>query len=79
MNSLISSLKAIAILNLLALLIACTACDTRPQVLYKKEFKDPEQRHKLSRSLLSGIRYYYQGSAPEQYILHEAKSFDPNY
>lgn len=52
------------------------ACQQQPK-LYKKDFSTAEKA-KLATQFFHGCGNYYQGSAPEQFILEEGITLDPN-
>lgn len=62
-----------------SLILACSflALSCQKEEWYKKEFTDTE-KVKLSKQLLAGSGYYYQGTVPEQFILDESLLHNPD-
>ena len=59
---------------LIGLFASCQ--ETKP--LYKKEIP-PAEHKKLSENLVKGIFNYYQGTPAQQFLLEEAKIYDPDF
>lgn len=73
-NSLKYFLRGLLLLTVVLLL---GACRQQRSDWYRKTYT-PEEQIALSKTLVEGISYYYQGSPGCQMLLEEAKAYDPS-